>query len=66
MQINILCKSDFILCNSKDWVYKEQDENHSAVSLQTSLGFVVACSRVAMKTSVILDPESSIPQAILV
>ena len=44
MQINILCKSDFILCNSKDWVYKEQDENHTAVSLQISIGFVVACS----------------------
>ena len=61
MQINILCKSDLILC--KDCVYKEQDENHSGVSLQTSLGFVVACLRVAIKSLSILDPDSPIPHA---
>ena len=59
MQISILCKSDLIIC--KDWVYKEQDENHSGVSLQTSLGFIVACSRVAIKSLSILDPASPIP-----
>ena len=59
MQINILCKSDLIIC--KDWVYKEQDENHSGLSLQTSLGFIVACSRVAIKSLSILDPDSPIP-----
>ena len=52
-------KSNFVLCN--DWVYKEQDENHSGVSLQTSLGFVVACLRVVIKSLSILYPDSPIP-----
>jgi hypothetical protein len=50
----------------KKWGYKEQDENHSAVSLQTSLGFVVACLRVTLKSLSILDPNSPRPHALLV
>ena len=37
-----------------------------SVYWQTSLGFVVACSQLAIRSLVILDPDSSIPHALLV
>ena len=52
-------KSNFVLYN--DWVYNEQVENHSGVSLQT--GFVVSRLRVRINSPSILDPDSLIPHA---